>query len=261
MMKGSPPPMPSIRGRRRPAGSPGVCRAGSRARRSPPSGPASRSTRRTSCAPTRACPPGPPRRGCGACAGSPATPSPTRARPSRGRVEVAGVAAAGLLDVVGEAARVDPAAGRRRAVVPELRERVHELPHGEVVPVDLAQHVLGVRLGVGAVFGVVPGEVADRPVALALRARVVRLDALAEVMGEVELGAGVAGRVERLVTPLQEPLRVREVALLLHVRGGRHEEDLRADVLRPNLARADLRRLPPEARRLAGRPGRTPRAT
>jgi hypothetical protein len=260
-MKGRRRLCPRCRGRRRPAGSPGACRVGSRTRRSPPSGPAPRSTRRTSCAPTRACPPGPPRRGCRACAGSPATPSPTRVRPSRRANRCRRGCGGGSVDVVREAARADPAAGGRRAVVSELRERVHELPHGEVVPVDLAQHVLGVRLGVGAVFGVVPGEVADRPVALALRARVVRLDALAEVMGEVELGAGVAGRVERLVTPLQEPLRVREVALLLHVRGGRHEEDLRADVLRPNLARADLRRLPPEARRLAGRPGRTPRAT
>ena len=34
------------------------------------------------------------------------------------------------------------------------------------------------------------------------------------------------GRVERLVAPLQEPLGVREVALLLDVRGGRHQEDL-----------------------------------
>ena len=48
-----------------------------------PACPAPRPTRRTSCAPTTACPAGRPRRGCRARAGWPATPSPTRARPSR----------------------------------------------------------------------------------------------------------------------------------------------------------------------------------
>ena len=99
-------------------------------------------------------------------------------------------------------------------------------------------------------LGVVPGEVDDRPVAAGLRARVVALDALEQVVHEPQLRARVARRVERLVVPLQQPLGVGEVAVLLHVRCGRHQEDLRLDVLRAQLARLDLGRVAPERRRL-----------
>jgi hypothetical protein len=74
--------------------------------------------------------------------------------------------------------------------------------------------------------------------------------ALEQVVHEPQLGARVAGRVERLVVPLQQPLRVGEMPVLLDVRGGRHQEDLGLDVLRPQLAGADLRAVAPERRRL-----------
>ena len=50
--------------------------------------------------------------------------------------------------------------------------------------------------------------------------------------------------------PLQQPVGVRERAVLLGVRGRGQEEDLRRDLVGAQLARLDLRRVAPERRAL-----------
>src|SRR5690606_28469059 len=62
--------------------------------------------------------------------------------------------------------------------------------------------------------------------------------------------AAVADRVDRLLAPLQQPLGLGEGAFLLHMRGRRHEEDLRAALLRDDLAGRDLGCVLPERRGL-----------
>jgi hypothetical protein len=61
------------------------------------------------------------------------------------------------------------------------------LARRHLVAVDLAQHVLGVRLVVLTVLGVVPLEVAQRPVLVVGRVRVMGEHALGEVVHEVQL--------------------------------------------------------------------------
>ena len=63
----------------------------------------------------------------------------------------------------------------------------------------------------------------------------------AEVVVEPQFAAGVAGRLDRLVPPLQHPLRLGEGALLLHVRGSGQQEDLGGALLGDDLAGGDLR--------------------
>src|SRR5215213_6559060 len=82
----------------------------------------------------------------------------------------AGLLARDLVDLVGVAAGVDPAAARRRAVVGE-REVAREGVVLGVPAADLAQHGLGVGIGVRALRRVVPGELQNRAVALLARAR------------------------------------------------------------------------------------------
>ena len=74
---------------------------------------------------------------------------------------------------------------------------------------------------------VVPGELEQRLVPRVGRAGVQLLEPLAEVVDEPGVGAAVAGRVEGLVVPLEQPLRVGEAAVLLRRGGRRDEEDLR----------------------------------
>src|SRR5207248_7744795 len=103
-----------------------------------------------------------------------------------------------------------------------------------------------VDLAMGAPGRVAPHETPDGLVALFPRARVKLLEAQAEVVGEIEIAAAVAGRLDRLVMPLQEPLRVGEGAVLLDVGRGGEEEDLGLDVPWRHLARLDLRSRAPE---------------
>ena len=65
-----------------------------------------------------------------------------------------------------------------------------------------------------------------------------------------QLAARVAGRLDRLLAPLQQALRVGERPVFLDVRRGGKEEDLGLDVFGAQLARRDLRRVEPERRRL-----------
>src|SRR5207248_544509 len=97
---------------------------------------------------------------------------------------------------------------------------------------------------------VVPREVEDRPVALLLRALEPLADLAPEVVVEPEVRAAVVLRLDGLEVPLEEPLRVRERAVLLDVRRGRQEEDLGRDLLGLQLARLDLGAVVPEGRRL-----------
>src|SRR5438093_1373561 len=71
---------------------------------------------------------------------------------------------------------------------------------------------------------VAPVQVQDRQILGIPRARVQRLRAQAEVVHEVQLAPAVAGRLDGLVVPLQEALRVRVRAVLLGVRGAGEEE-------------------------------------
>src|SRR5207244_10426460 len=116
-----------------------------------------------------------------------------------------------------------------------------------VVPArDLGEYRLGARLLVLSARRVVPGEIEQRPIARRLRIRELLADDAAEVVVEPEVGAAVLLRLHRLVVPLQQPLRVRERAVLLEVRRRRQEEDLRRDLLRLQLARLDLGTVVPE---------------
>src|SRR5690606_14132198 len=126
-------------------------------------------------------------------------------------------------------AAVDPAAARGRAVVLQLAvalELLALLPRGRpVIAADLAQHGLDIGLALRPGRRVVPQQRLDRPVPLLLRVRVQLLDAPAQVHHEPRIGARVARRVHGAVVPLDQPLRVRERAVLLrHGRGGEQED-------------------------------------
>src|ERR1043166_260063 len=97
---------------------------------------------------------------------------------------------------------------------------------------------------------VLPPQSLDQLVPLVFRIRELPLDQPAEVEVEPELRAAVLLRLDRLPVPLQQPLRVREGPVLLGVRRGGEEEDLRLDLLRLELARLDLRAVVPEGGRL-----------
>ena len=110
----------------------------------------------------------------------------------------------------------------------------------------------------GSVEVVVPGQREQRLVSGVGRAGVQLLQPLAEVVDEPGVGAAVVGRVEGLVVPLQQPLRVGQGAVFL--RGGRRgdEEDLGLDVGRRRAVRVVLPedgalRLEPVERRPASR--------
>src|SRR5207248_8074647 len=133
-----------------------------------------------------------------------------------------------------EDAAVDPAAAARRAVGAEQLV-AREVLARVVVAADLGDDGLGARLLDLAARLVVPREVEDRPVALLLGALEPLADLATEVVVEPEVGAAVVLRLDRLEVPLEEPLRVRERAVLLDVRRSRQEEDLGRDLLRPEL--------------------------
>ena len=156
-----------------------------------------------------------------------------RPRPFEGGVVLLPVRllACGLVLVLGVDAAVDPAAARRRPVRAQQLVRGERLAGG-VAAVDLREHRLGARLLDLAGGRVVPLELEDRLVAVFLRLLQLLADLLPEVVVEPELGAAVLLRLDCLEVPLQQPLRVRERAVLLDVGRGGHEEDLGADLLR-----------------------------
>ena len=139
--------------------------------------------------------------------------------------------AGGLVDAVGVDARVQPRAAGGRAVVLELLVLRHERAV-RVAAVDLLQHRVRRRARrCGPCGRVVPRELEDRAVARVRRGPQLAADALAQVVDPLQVRAAVAGRLDRLVAPLQQPLGVREAAVLLGVGRGGQEEDLGADVL------------------------------
>src|SRR5581483_1035881 len=95
---------------------------------------------------------------------------------------------------------------------------------GDGVTVDLLEDGGGIRLLVGALGRVVPGEVLDGLVAGVGAAGVESLEPDPKVIHEPQVGAAVARRLDDLVVPLDEPLGVGEGALLLtRQRGGQEE--------------------------------------
>src|SRR3546814_19739530 len=95
--------------------------------------------------------------------------------------------------------------------------------------------------------------VTDRLVAFLRAVGVERLQPLAEVIHEPQLGAAVARPIDDLVVPLHQPMGIGEGALLFAGKLRRHEEDLRLDLLRPQLAVANRMALRPEIGRSEGR--------
>src|SRR5437762_10533516 len=70
---------------------------------------------------------------------------------------------------------------------------------------------------------------------------------------KIQVAAAIAGRLDGLMMPLQEPLRVCEAAVLLCMCSCREEEYFSRDFLCPDLAALDLRCLAPELRGLGHR--------
>ncbi len=159
------------------------------------------------------------------------------------------LAAGGLVDAVGVHPAVDPAAAGRGAVGLELLVGGERIPLG-VPAVDLGEDGFRVRFGLPALRRVLPGQVEHRPVHLVGGPGELPPDDPPQVVGEPQVAARVAGRFDRLVVPLEQPLGVGEAAVLLGVRGGRQEEHLGADVLRAQLPGLDLGAVLPPGRRL-----------
>src|SRR5207302_2897182 len=118
-------------------------------------------------------------------------PSPSPGPPG----SAAATAYGGLVDPAGPDAAVDPAAARRGAVVGELGVRRQRLP-ARAPPVDLRENRVGVRIALGAGRRVVPGEVQQRPVRLLGGGGQLLPDPAAEVVGEPQVAADIAGRLD-----------------------------------------------------------------
>src|SRR5258708_3245786 len=162
-----------------------------------------------------------------------------------------------VLAFMREYPRIDPAAARRGSVGLQLAEAADQGPLppitrttliGEDVTVDLLQDLLDAWLPDGAAHAVVPGQGVEpgvpRP---GIPARLC-LEPGAEVIHEPGFAAGISWRVDGFLVPLEQPLRVREAAVLLGVSGRRQHEDLGADRLGPELAALDFGRVVPERR-------------
>ena len=88
--------------------------------------------------------------------------------------------------------------------------------------------------------GVVPGHVQQWSVTWVGRVFESFFDAVAQIKEEFQLRASIAGWGHSLVTPLDEPLRLRERAGLFSMVGCRHEEDLGVDLFGFEFAGLDL---------------------
>src|SRR3954447_11900732 len=116
---------------------------------------------------------------------------------------------------------MDPRAAGRGPVVAQLLVLLDVAAVLPVEAADLHQHDFSVRFVVRSERRVVPGQVEDRAVLRIARPRELVADLAPEVEEEVQLRTGVLPRLDRFVVPLEEPLRVRERAVLLGVRSGR----------------------------------------
>src|SRR5262249_6964125 len=94
---------------------------------------------------------------------------------------------------------------------------------------------------------VVPGK---RPQTIVPRARIAGgflFQPTAEVIHEPRVAPGVTGRIDRLLTPLDQALRIRETAFLLDVPGRGQQEHFGRDVHHAQLSALDFGRVVPEA--------------
>ena len=115
-----------------------------------------------------------------------------------------GLAAPGLVHLVGVYPAVDPAAARGAAVRAQVQVPVDRSPGAQVDPADVPQHVRAGRLV--PFRGVVPGQVQQRAVPLVGRAGQLLLQPPPEVIEEPQLGPLIPGRLHRLVPSLQQSL-------------------------------------------------------
>ena len=126
-------------------------------------------------------------------------------------------------------AGVDPASAGSAAVRGQAAKAVDERPRDRRTPVDLLEHGVDVWFAVRARGGVVPRQRVQPSMAKTWLASGARLEPAAEMVDEPGFAARVPGRIDRLVAPLQQTLRVREAAFLLGVSGRGEEEDLGGD--------------------------------
>ena len=191
----------------------------------------------------------------------PVVEDPAVGRPGEGPAGVIGVLAgpvglARARDVVAVArvdAAIHPAAAGGGAVVLQCLVARDLLAVRDRVAVDLAEDRLGIGFALRAALRIKPGERLDTAVATVRAVGVERLQALAEMVDEPEIGTAVARCVQHGVVPLHQPVGVGDRAVLLAGQGGREEEHLGLDVLRPRLALLDEAALLPEIRRLGHR--------
>src|ERR1700682_4525776 len=105
-------------------------------------------------------------------------------------------------------AGVDPAAAGRRTVVLQFPEMTNGAPPFAPA-MNLAQH------GVGVILAVVPRQRAQPGVSRSIRGAL--FQAPAEVDEELQLALRLTGRIDGLLAPLQQALRVGERPRLLRV--------------------------------------------
>ncbi len=197
--------------------------------------------------------------------------APVRLHRVVGDFAVAGAIAARL----GKDAAVDPAAARRRSVVLQVGKAAQQLRAARVPdPVAVRSWPL-ISCNTLATSGSPSMRLIDHPAAAAARrnrsprsdARAARhvdpsnpayscFQALAEVVDEPGIGPAIAGRIDGLVVPLQEPLRVGEAAFFFRGGGGGNEEDFGFDLGRGRAGRIVL----PERRRFPSRTSPAPPA-
>src|SRR3546814_10513341 len=132
-----------------------------------------------------------------------------------------------------------PAAAGGGAVIREGVEAFDLATLRPAIAADLLEHRLCVDVAAVVHLRVVERDVTDRLVAFLRAVGVERLQPLAEVIHEPQLGAAVARPIDDLVVPLHQPMGIGEGALLFAGKLRRHEEDLRLDLLRPQLAVAN----------------------
>src|SRR5579885_978072 len=144
----------------------------------------------------------------GAAVGRPGeTPAEMRSRPA-GSVRLARAGA--VLARLRNDAAVEPGAAGRRAVVFQRLEARDLLAVGDGVAVHLHQHALGIGLAALISDRIVPGQGLEPCILGLAAARIKLLQATAELEDEPGFRPAVAGRVDHLVMPLDEPVGVRE---------------------------------------------------
>src|SRR5262249_60842828 len=123
-------------------------------------------------------------------------------------------------------AAVNPAAAGRRTVIFQIRKAADRFMIGDRVAVDLLENLFGVRLvgdaarpSVGQrlarVAFVIPSQVEQALITRRSRTGLKFFEPFTQVVDEPRAGAAVFGRVNRLVVPLNQSLRVGETAVFL----------------------------------------------